>query len=129
MDSNASRAGEVERKVWRDNDFLLPGKLLKMSPLVDGQSAVSTLRKWGIRRSVMVRTPGHTASLAGADFPRLQDRYDRRSSDPGLLLAFSFAKTEEGTTRLRYGRNRAELRMALRRLVVSSLGFPCPGHC
>ena len=26
MDSNASRAGEVERKVWRDNDFLLPGK-------------------------------------------------------------------------------------------------------
>src|SRR6266481_3440065 len=38
MDSNASRAGEVERKVWRDNDFLLPGKLLKMSPLVDGQS-------------------------------------------------------------------------------------------
>ena len=47
MDSNASRAGEVERKVWRDNDFLLPGKLLKMSPLVVGQSAVSTLRKWG----------------------------------------------------------------------------------
>jgi hypothetical protein len=47
MDSNASRAGEVERKVWRDNDFLLPGKLLRMSPLVDGQSAVSTLRKWG----------------------------------------------------------------------------------
>jgi hypothetical protein len=42
MDSNASRAGEVERKVWRDNDFLLPGKLLRMSPLVDGQSAVST---------------------------------------------------------------------------------------
>ena len=29
MDSNASRAGEVERKVWRDNDFLLPRKLLK----------------------------------------------------------------------------------------------------
>ncbi len=47
MDSNASRAGEVERKVWQDNDFLLPGKLLKMSPLVDGQSAASTLRKWG----------------------------------------------------------------------------------
>jgi hypothetical protein len=38
MDSNASRAGEVERKVWWDNDFLLPGKLLKMSPLVDGRS-------------------------------------------------------------------------------------------
>ena len=52
MDSNASRAGEVERKVWRDNDFLLPGKLLKMSPLVDGQSAVSTLPKWGQRRRV-----------------------------------------------------------------------------
>ena len=34
MDSNASRAGEVERKVWWDNDFLLPGKLLRMSPLV-----------------------------------------------------------------------------------------------
>ena len=47
MDSNASRAREVERKVWRDNDFLLPGKLLKMSPLVDGQSAVSTHPKWG----------------------------------------------------------------------------------
>src|SRR5580704_15159984 len=41
MHSNASHAGEVERKVWRDNDFLLPGKLLKMSPLVDIQSAVS----------------------------------------------------------------------------------------
>ena len=52
MDSNASRAGEVERKVWRDNDFLLPGNLLRMSPLVDGQSAVSTLRKWGQRRRV-----------------------------------------------------------------------------
>ena len=52
MDSNASRAGEVERKVWWDNDFLLPGKLLKMSPLVDGPSAVSTLRKWGQRRRV-----------------------------------------------------------------------------
>jgi hypothetical protein len=23
MDSNASRAGEVERKVWLDNDFFL----------------------------------------------------------------------------------------------------------
>jgi hypothetical protein len=45
MDSNASRAGEVERKVWRDNDFLLPGRLLKMSPLFDGQSAESTQRK------------------------------------------------------------------------------------
>jgi hypothetical protein len=50
MDSNASGAAEVERKVWQDNDFLLPGKLLKMSPLVDGQSAVSTLRKWRQRR-------------------------------------------------------------------------------
>jgi len=106
MDSNASRAGEVERKVWRDNDFLLPGKLLKMSPLVDGQSAVSTLRKWGIRRETAeVFLVGHgpyagSYGLARADFPRLQDRYDRRSSDPGLLLAFSFAKTEEGTTRL-----------------------------
>jgi len=47
MDSNASRAGEVERKVWRDNDFLLPGKLLKMSPLVDGQSAASTCGSGG----------------------------------------------------------------------------------
>jgi len=52
MDSNASRAGEVERKVWRDNDFLLPGKASEKSPLVDGQSAVSTLRKWGQRRRV-----------------------------------------------------------------------------
>src|ERR1700730_10130205 len=47
MDSNASRAREVERKVWKDNDFLLPGKLRKRSPLVDGQSALSTRRKWG----------------------------------------------------------------------------------
>ena len=46
MDSNASRARKVERKVWQDNDFLRPGQLLKLSPLGDGQSAVSTLRKW-----------------------------------------------------------------------------------
>ena len=65
MDSNASRAGEVERKVWRDNDFLLPGKLLKMSPLVDGQSAVSTLRKWG-----------QGAVLGGQDYDH--DLWDRR---------------------------------------------------
>ena len=63
MDSNASRAGEVERKVWRDSDFLLPGKLLKMSPLVDGQSAVSTLQKWRQRRRV---APGIRASGAKA---------------------------------------------------------------
>ena len=37
MDSNACRARKVERKVWRDNDFLLSGKLLKMSPLVIGR--------------------------------------------------------------------------------------------
>jgi hypothetical protein len=47
MDSNACRAGEVEWKVRRDNDFLLPGQLLKLSPLGDGQSAASTQRKWG----------------------------------------------------------------------------------
>jgi len=41
MDSNASRPGSRAESV-RDNDFLLPGKLRKMSPLVDGQSAVST---------------------------------------------------------------------------------------
>ena len=29
MDSNACRAGEVERNVWRDNDSLLRGQLLK----------------------------------------------------------------------------------------------------
>jgi hypothetical protein len=63
-DSNASRAGEVERKVWRDNDFLLPGKLLKMSPLGDGQSAVSTLRKWGQRRRV---APGIRATALLAE--------------------------------------------------------------
>jgi hypothetical protein len=32
--------------------FCCPAKLLRMSPLVDGQSAVSTLRKWGQRRRV-----------------------------------------------------------------------------
>ena len=63
MDSNASRAREVERKVWPDNDFLLPGKLLKMSPLVDGQSAVSTQRKWG-SRAVSLLGIGATALLA-----------------------------------------------------------------
>ncbi len=63
MDSNASRAGEVERKVWQDNDFLLPGKLLKISPLVDGQSAVSTQRKWG-SRAVSLLGIGATALLA-----------------------------------------------------------------
>jgi hypothetical protein len=63
-DSNASRAGEVERKVWRDNDFLLPSKLLKMSPLGDGQSAVSTLRKWGQRRRV---APGIRATALLAE--------------------------------------------------------------
>jgi hypothetical protein len=36
MDSNASRAGEVERKVWRGNDSLLPGQFLKTLPLVVG---------------------------------------------------------------------------------------------
>jgi hypothetical protein len=39
------RAGEVERKVWRDNDSLLRGELLKTPQLVVGQSAVSTQRK------------------------------------------------------------------------------------
>src|ERR1700730_11542956 len=52
MDSNACRAREVERKVRRDNDFLLPAKLLKMSPLVDGQSAVSNPAEVGQRRRV-----------------------------------------------------------------------------
>jgi hypothetical protein len=47
MDSNASYAGEVERKVGRDNDSLVPGRLLKTPPLVVGQSAVPTQRKRG----------------------------------------------------------------------------------
>ena len=47
MDSNASYAGEVERKVGRDNDFLVRGQLLKTTPLVVGQPAVSTQRKRG----------------------------------------------------------------------------------
>src|SRR3984893_10224833 len=79
-DSNASRAGKVERKVWRDNDFLLPGRLLKMSPLVDRQSAVSTPREWGERRLVAtgigataLRSGPTTGSWYGADsqFPVL----------------------------------------------------------
>ncbi len=41
MDSNACRAGEVERNVSRDNDSLLRGQLLKTPPLVVGQSAES----------------------------------------------------------------------------------------
>jgi len=47
MDSNASYAGEVERKVGRDNDSLVCGRVLKTPPLVVGQSAVSTQRKRG----------------------------------------------------------------------------------
>ena len=34
MDSNACRAREVERKVWRDNDSLLRSLLLKTPQLV-----------------------------------------------------------------------------------------------
>jgi hypothetical protein len=45
MDSNARRAREVQRKVWRDNDFLLPGKLLQKPPIVVGQSPESARRK------------------------------------------------------------------------------------
>jgi hypothetical protein len=37
MDSNACRAGEVERNVWRDNDSLLRGQLFKTSKLVVGR--------------------------------------------------------------------------------------------
>ena len=47
MDSNASRAGEVERKVRRDNDSLRRAQLLKTPQLVVGQTAVSTQRKRG----------------------------------------------------------------------------------
>ncbi len=36
MDSNASRAGEVERKVWAGRRFSAARQLLKMSQLVDG---------------------------------------------------------------------------------------------
>src|SRR6266404_4544196 len=36
-DSNACRAGEVERKVWRDNDSLLRSLLLKTPQLVIGR--------------------------------------------------------------------------------------------
>src|SRR6266446_4024696 len=63
VDSNTSFGREVERNVNPDNDFLLPGKLLKMSPLVDGQSAVSTQRKWG-SRAVSLLGIGATALLA-----------------------------------------------------------------
>jgi hypothetical protein len=37
MDSNACRAREVERKVWRDNDSLLGSLLLKTPQLVIGR--------------------------------------------------------------------------------------------
>jgi hypothetical protein len=40
MDSNACRVGEVEREVWRDNDSLLRGQLLKTSLLVVGSPAI-----------------------------------------------------------------------------------------
>jgi hypothetical protein len=46
MDSNACRAGEVERKVWRDNDSLLRGQLLKTPQLVVGQSAAVAVREF-----------------------------------------------------------------------------------
>jgi len=44
MDSNASYAREVEHNVSRGNDFVVPGKLLKMSELVVGQYARSSCR-------------------------------------------------------------------------------------
>jgi hypothetical protein len=47
IDSNASFAGEVERNVSRDNDFLLCGQLFKTPQLVVGQYAVSSQRKQG----------------------------------------------------------------------------------
>ena len=45
--------GKSSGKCGGTTIFCCPAKLLKMSPLVDGQSAVSTLRKWGQRRRVV----------------------------------------------------------------------------
>ena len=94
MDSNASRAGEVERKVWRDNDFLLAGKLRKMSPLVDRQSAVSTLPKWGQRRRVATGIRA-TALLAERAIqylvivsPSFTEQLQRLASRPAAVPVF-----------------------------------------
>jgi hypothetical protein len=57
MDSNASCAGEVERKVWRDNDSLLCGQLLKAPQLVVGRPAEPTLRKRGAAARPAWRRP------------------------------------------------------------------------
>jgi len=64
MDSNACRAEEVERKLWRDNDSLLRGQLLKTPLLVVGQSAVSTQRKRGAAARVATGI-GATALRSG----------------------------------------------------------------
>jgi len=47
MDSNASRAGEVERNVWWDKDSFAQQPVSQTPPLVVGQSAESTQRKRG----------------------------------------------------------------------------------
>src|SRR5437660_8725006 len=51
MDSNACRAREVERKVWRDNDSLLRSLLLKTPQLVVGRfRCVNPVKARGSRR-------------------------------------------------------------------------------
>src|SRR5207302_11474364 len=55
--------GKSSGKCGGTTIFCCPAKLLKMSPLVDGQSAVSTLWKWGQRRRVVTGI-GATALLA-----------------------------------------------------------------
>ena len=67
MDNSASFAGEVERNVRRDNDFLLCGQLLKTPPLsrpvrcvkpakARGSDAVSLLELGQLRSEVALTT-------------------------------------------------------------------------
>ena len=65
--------------MWRDNDFLLPSKVLKTPPLVVGQSAESTQRKargrgavallaWELLRSEVVPTTQVTLHIVAPRF-------------------------------------------------------------
>ena len=90
MDSNASYAREVERKVGRDNDSLVRGRLLKTPPLVIGQPAEPTQRK---REAGAPCRYGHGGNRA--------PRWPRRRSSHCVLSCFaegSSARCNRGRT-------------------------------
>ena len=69
MDSNASYAGEVERKVWRDNDSLLRGQLLKSRSSLSASPLCQPSESEGQRRPAAAGI-GATALRNGPDDAR-----------------------------------------------------------